>query len=89
VPHDPRPVIHWLLVALVVDGCMLVLVLTACTPYLRRRNSYNAYMHRVRCCPGCGHVVEGYTFDEMDYREQLHMQTAHAALVTRELVEAA
>jgi hypothetical protein len=77
--------IHWLLVALVVYACALVLVAIVCTPYLRRRN---VHIHRSRRCGRCGHVVEGYTSDEMDYKEQLHLHIAHAPLEARQLVEA-
>ena len=80
--------IHWLLVALVIDACTLVLVAIVCTPDLRRRNLHRGYMHRSRRCQRCGQVVEGYTFDELDYKEQLHLQMAHAALVAQQLVEA-
>jgi hypothetical protein len=81
--------IHWLLVALVVYACTLVLVAIVCTPYLRRRNLHRAYMQRWRRCQRCGHVIEGYTFDELDYQEQLHLQMAHAPPVAQQLVEAA
>ena len=81
--------IHLLLVALVVYACTLVLVAIVCTPYLRRRNVSRGYMHRSRRCERCGHIVEGYTFGELDYEEQLHLQKAHAPLVRQQLVEAA
>ena len=81
--------IHWLLVTLMVYACTLVLVAIVCTPYLRRRNVDGAHTHRSRRCQRCGHLVEGYTFDALDYKEQLHMQSAHAALVRWELSEAA
>jgi len=82
-------VIHWLLVALVVDACTLGLLAIVCAPYLRRRNFHGAYRQRSRRCECCCHIVEGYTFDELDYQEQLHVQNAHAPRVTEQLVEAA
>jgi hypothetical protein len=81
--------IHWLLVGLVVYACTLVLVAIVCTPYLRRRNAHRDHTQRSRRCQRCGHLVEGYTSDELDYKEQLHLQIAHAPPVAQQLVEAA
>ena len=80
--------IHWLLVALVIDACTLVLVAIVCTPDLRRRNLHRADIQRRRRCQRCGDVVDGYTCHELDYKEQLHLQMAHTALVAQQLVEA-
>jgi hypothetical protein len=81
--------IHWLVLTGVVYACSLVLVAIACTPYLRRRNFHKGYMHHSRRCHHCGHTVEGYTFDEIDYKEQLHIHTAHATLVMQQVARAA
>jgi hypothetical protein len=82
-------VIHWLLVALVVYAATLVLVAIICMPYLRQRNVQRGHMQRRRRCQRCGHLVEGYACDELDCKEQLQLQMAHAPPVAQRLLEAA